>query len=370
MLVTQGADQPVGGTEVEPGQLGDLSDAQVSGAVVEQLQHAQSALDALHSSAWLAALVALDLATGCHVGSLPYRGARSIGVRGRNTLGDGIMASAAASAAQISQLPHLRGLDGLRALAVVAVMVYHANHSWLSGGFLGVEMFFVISGYLITLLLIGEHERSGRVRLGQFWLRRARRLLPALFVMMTLLAMYLALFNRRPQGRTRGDFIGGILYGSNWYQIVVGQGYTATEAFAPLRHLWSLAVEEQFYLVWPLVMLLILRHGARPVAAGRRAGCSRSARQSLPRPLRCSSVVTSRSSASRAVRQATSRFSGAVSASMRRCISAHSAGAAVCCSAPRSRCGGVRWRSCAARCARRAPPSIWLRSSASSSSAR
>jgi peptidoglycan/LPS O-acetylase OafA/YrhL len=158
-------------------------------------------------------------------------------------------------------MPYIPGLDGLRALAVVAVMVYHANHEWLSGGFLGVEVFFVISGYLITLLMIGEHERLGRIHLGQFWKRRFRRLLPALFVMMGALALYLAIAYRRPQGRTRGDFLGGIFYGSNWYQIVVGQSYTASEAFAPLRHLWSLAVEEQFYLLWPLIMVLILRRG-------------------------------------------------------------------------------------------------------------
>ena len=79
----------------------------------------------------------------------------------------------------ISRVPYLPGLDGMRALAVVAVMVYHANTAWLPGGFLGVEVFFVISGYLITLLIIGEHERSGTVSLRQFYLRRARRLLPA-----------------------------------------------------------------------------------------------------------------------------------------------------------------------------------------------
>ncbi|MCU1501059.1 MAG: putative acyltransferase [Ilumatobacteraceae bacterium] len=140
-------------------------------------------------------------------------------------------------------------------------MVYHANHLWLSGGFLGVEVFFVISGYLITLLMVGEHERKEKVSLRKFWLRRARRLLPALFVLLCGLAIYLALFDRRPQGQSRGDFIGALTYGSNWYQIVVGQGYTAAESLAPLRHLWSLAVEEQFYLLWPLVMVLILRHG-------------------------------------------------------------------------------------------------------------
>ncbi|MEA3184682.1 MAG: hypothetical protein QOJ74_1159, partial [Ilumatobacteraceae bacterium] len=151
----------------------------------------------------------------------------------------------------------------MRALAVIAVMVYHANHQWLSGGFLGVEVFFVISGYLITLLLIGEHERNGRINLVQFWKRRARRLLPALFLLLGGLAVYMTLFRRTPMGRTRGDFVGGLFYSSNWYQIAVGQGYTASEAFVPLRHLWSLAVEEQFYLIWPLVMVLLLLRRSR-----------------------------------------------------------------------------------------------------------
>ncbi|MBI5087336.1 MAG: acyltransferase [Actinobacteria bacterium] len=162
---------------------------------------------------------------------------------------------------QVSRVPHLPGLDGLRAVAVVAVMVYHANNTWLHGGFLGVEVFFVISGYLITLLLIAEHERSGRVDLKQFWLRRARRLLPALFGMLALLVVYLAVGFRSAQGRTRGDIVAGVGYISNWYQIWVGAGYTASEAFAPLRHLWSLAVEEQFYLLWPIIMVAILSRG-------------------------------------------------------------------------------------------------------------
>lgn len=162
---------------------------------------------------------------------------------------------------QISALPYLGGLDGVRALAVVAVMIYHARPAWLQGGFLGVEVFFVISGYLITLLLIGEHERTGRVDLSSFWARRARRLLPALFVLFGLVTVYLALFDRRPMGAVRGDLASGLLYVSNWYQLWVGQGYSDFEAFAPLRHLWSLAVEEQYYLLWPLVMVLILRKG-------------------------------------------------------------------------------------------------------------
>jgi peptidoglycan/LPS O-acetylase OafA/YrhL len=169
-------------------------------------------------------------------------------------------------AQHLSSVPYLPGLDGMRALAVVAVMVYHANPGWLSGGFLGVEVFFVISGYLITLLLMAERERTGRVDLIDFWIRRARRLLPALFVMLFLLLAYSAVFKASVLGQVRGDMIAGIGYVSNWYQIWVGQGYAATGDFAPLRHLWSLAVEEQFYLLWPVVMMLLLRGGTRKLA--------------------------------------------------------------------------------------------------------
>jgi peptidoglycan/LPS O-acetylase OafA/YrhL len=167
----------------------------------------------------------------------------------------------------ISRVPYLPGLDGMRAIAVVAVMVYHANTSWLPGGFLGVEMFFVISGYLITLLMIAERERNYRVSLRDFWFRRARRLLPALFVLLTLLTIWTALFERDALGQLRGDVISSFFYVSNWYQIWVGQGYTSAGDFAPLRHLWSLAVEEQFYLIWPLVMIAFLgRSGTRRIA--------------------------------------------------------------------------------------------------------
>lgn len=165
--------------------------------------------------------------------------------------------------ASVSRVPYLPGLDGLRALAVVAVIVYHANSSWLPGGFLGVEVFFVISGYLITLLLVAEHERTGAVSLRDFWIRRARRLLPALLVMLLLLTFWTTFFEKDALGALRGDVVAGLFYVSNWFQVWVGAGYTAVNDFAPLRHLWSLAVEEQFYLVWPLVMMLILRQGRR-----------------------------------------------------------------------------------------------------------
>ena len=155
------------------------------------------------------------------------------------------------------------GLDGMRALAVVAVMIYHANSDWLKGGFLGVEVFFVISGYLITLLLISENERDHSVDMKQFWIRRARRLLPALFVMLFALTIWTALFERSTLGKLRGDIVAALGYVSNWYQVWTrGRATRAANDFAPLRHLWSLAVEEQFYLVWPVVMLLLLRAAA------------------------------------------------------------------------------------------------------------
>ncbi len=156
-------------------------------------------------------------------------------------------------------VPYVPGLDGLRALAVVAVIVYHANRTWLGGGFLGVEVFFVISGYLITLLLIAERERQGGVSLGNFWMRRARRLLPALFTLLIGTVVYCALFDRDRLGMLRGDVVAGVLYVSNWFQVWSGSSYTTDFAFAPLRHLWSLAVEEQFYIIWPLVMFVLLR---------------------------------------------------------------------------------------------------------------
>lgn len=154
-------------------------------------------------------------------------------------------------------------LDGLRALAVAAVIVYHANKSWLGGGFLGVEVFFVISGYLITLLLIAEAQQSGRISLRDFWLRRARRLLPALWLMLLAVTVYCALFHRETLGTLRGELVAAVLYGFNWFQIWVGTSYFTAFDFVPLRHLWSLAVEEQFYVFWPVVMLVALKFGRR-----------------------------------------------------------------------------------------------------------
>jgi len=160
-------------------------------------------------------------------------------------------------------LGYIPSLDGIRALSVLAVVIYHANKNWLPGGFLGVEVFFVISGYLITLLLLAEADAHGSVSLKQFWLRRARRLLPALWVVILGVIVFAALFQREILGTLRGDVVAALLYGFNWFQIWVGTSYFTSFEFVPLRHLWSLAVEEQYYLVWPLVMLAVAKLGKR-----------------------------------------------------------------------------------------------------------
>jgi peptidoglycan/LPS O-acetylase OafA/YrhL len=148
------------------------------------------------------------------------------------------------------------GLDGLRALAVLAVIAYHEQFSWAPGGLLGVGVFFTLSGFLITSLLVGEWAAAGRVRLGDFWLHRARRLLPALFVMLAVVTAWVTLADRARLASLRGAVGASAAYFSNWYLIARNQSYFARFAPpAPLDHLWSLAVEEQFYLLWPLLLV-------------------------------------------------------------------------------------------------------------------
>lgn len=150
-------------------------------------------------------------------------------------------------------------LDGLRALSVIAVIAYHARLAWIPGGFIGVEVFFVVSGYLITTLLIEERLRSGTVSLKQFWIRRARRLLPALFVMLCVSAIAVAFITPEFAPSFRRDVLAAMFYVSNWWQIF----FVTVPYFAPLdapilRHLWSLAVEEQWYLIWPVIFSVVL----------------------------------------------------------------------------------------------------------------
>jgi peptidoglycan/LPS O-acetylase OafA/YrhL len=163
-------------------------------------------------------------------------------------------------------LRYLPGLDGLRAISVLAVMVFHhyliGGHEvgWAPGGFLGVEVFFVVSGYLITSLLLSERRETGGVSLRRFYLRRARRLLPALFTLLAVVVAYSLLFLPDAIGTLRSDALAALTYTSNWWQMIAHRSYIA-EAGRPelLKHLWSLAIEEQFYLAWPFLLVLGLR---------------------------------------------------------------------------------------------------------------
>jgi peptidoglycan/LPS O-acetylase OafA/YrhL len=162
-------------------------------------------------------------------------------------------------------------LDGLRALAVLGVLLYHAGVSWAPGGFLGVDAFFVLSGFLITSLLVDEWRKRGRIDLRAFWARRARRLLPALVLVVIAVGAY-ALFVARPDEleRIRGDAFGSLLYFANWRQLFESSYFAQLATPSPLRHTWSLGIEEQWYLVWPLVLVLVLRMtgGRRWVVVG------------------------------------------------------------------------------------------------------
>ncbi|WP_040949160.1 acyltransferase family protein [Gorillibacterium massiliense] len=158
---------------------------------------------------------------------------------------------------------YMTGLDGLRAIAVLAVIAYHLNLKWAPGGLLGVGIFFTLSGYLITDLMIAEKQDTGRIDLKQFWFRRARRLLPAMFVMLAVVCVVVALTGIR-QPSLHGDAWAAAGYISNWWLIFHKVSYF--ESFgppSPLGHLWSLAVEEQFYLLWPLLLALLLRISKR-----------------------------------------------------------------------------------------------------------
>jgi peptidoglycan/LPS O-acetylase OafA/YrhL len=152
------------------------------------------------------------------------------------------------------RLPYMSGIDGLRAIAVVAVILYHAEFGFIPGGFLGVEVFLVISGYLITSLLILERVRTGTIDLKEFWTRRARRLLPALGVLLLLVTTSALLFARDALFRLNDDVFAALTYSTNWVMIFRQESYFEAFARPPLlRHLWSLAVEEQFYLFFPLI---------------------------------------------------------------------------------------------------------------------
>jgi peptidoglycan/LPS O-acetylase OafA/YrhL len=168
-----------------------------------------------------------------------------------------------------TKLVHLGALDGLRGLAVAGVLLFHAGH--LKGGFLGVDLFFTLSGFLITTLLLTEHARTGVISLGAFWGRRARRLLPAVLVLLLAVAGYTAIWARPSDlPGVRKDGLAALFYVANWRSIFGGTGYwDQFKPKSPFDHLWSLSIEEQFYVVWPLIVTFCLwkfRGRLRPLA--------------------------------------------------------------------------------------------------------
>ncbi len=164
-------------------------------------------------------------------------------------------------------MDHIPALDGLRGLAVAGVLLFHGGH--LVGGYLGVDLFFILSGFLITSLLLAESRTSGAVGLRGFWARRARRLLPALCGVLVGVALYCLVFADAAElVRIRGDALATIGYGANWRAVFAHQDYwTLFSAPSPLEHTWSLAIEEQFYLLWPLIFVGLLAWWKRLVPA-------------------------------------------------------------------------------------------------------
>lgn len=155
--------------------------------------------------------------------------------------------------------PYIRSLDGLRGVAVIGVLLFHAGH--LSGGFLGVDLFFVLSGFLITRVLLPDAVAGRRVRLGHFYARRLRRLAPALLLVVAVVGVASPfLFEPEALSQIRESGIATLFYSANWHALATNNDYwTALSGSNPFEHTWSLAIEEQIYLVWPLVLLLLLR---------------------------------------------------------------------------------------------------------------
>lgn len=155
---------------------------------------------------------------------------------------------------------YLPSIDSLRAIAVIAVIIYHIDANYLPGGFLGVDLFFVLSGYLISSLIIKEYKSTGTVNLYNFYVRRARRLLPAVYFMITVVLIIITLFNGVLLKKSYLDALFGYIYSSNWWYIFHKLDYfDSFGSQSPFKHLWSLAIEEQFYMFFPLIFLLFNR---------------------------------------------------------------------------------------------------------------
>ena len=155
---------------------------------------------------------------------------------------------------------YLPSIDSLRAIAVIAVIIYHIDVNYLPGGFLGVDLFFVLSGYLISSLIIKEYKSTGTVNLYNFYVRRARRLLPAVYFMITVVLIIITLFNGVLLKKSYLDALFGYIYSSNWWYIFHKLDYfDSFGSQSPFKHLWSLAIEEQFYMFFPLIFLIFNR---------------------------------------------------------------------------------------------------------------
>lgn len=163
---------------------------------------------------------------------------------------------------------YIPGLDGVRALAVIGVLLFHGGNPWLPGGFLGVDVFFVLSGFLISTILLQQLQWRGRIDFGAFYRGRARRLLPALIAVLALSAVLVATIARDGASQFREHVVPSLFFFANWSFIFDDQSYfEAVGRPSVLQHLWSLAVEEQFYLLWPLLLLFLFRRGGRPGVA-------------------------------------------------------------------------------------------------------
>ena len=155
---------------------------------------------------------------------------------------------------------YIPAIDGLRAVAVIAVMLYHLGFTWIPGGFLGVDLFFVISGYVITRLLLDSIQRSGGLDLRAFYKARIRRLFPPLVFMIFVTIIYISIWAPETMRRFISDSPFALLGGMNWWLVFRQTDYFDTISRPPLlQHTWSLGVEAQFYLIWPLILLLVLR---------------------------------------------------------------------------------------------------------------
>ncbi|MBM6953027.1 acyltransferase family protein [Enorma phocaeensis] len=191
------------------------------------------------------------------------RQARAAQGGARGPAGPGMGAAQAVSNAR-PRSRYIPALDGIRTFAVIAVVLYHLNLTWAQGGLLGVTIFFVLSGYLITRLLLNEFSQTGRIDLKNFWLRRVRRLVPAIVTVVLVTCALCTIFNHVMLTKMRPDILPSLLFFNNWWQIIQNVSYfDALGDPSPLTHFWSLAIEEQFYLVWPPVLFLLLHLGIK-----------------------------------------------------------------------------------------------------------